>query len=157
MKKEICTLALEPESQFYCKILDYALNHVRVGILVVRSDMPLSAHGADVIQQLKPFTQRSVVSDEWPGTKLLNGSAVVHCWAYNEETVAILKQFSNRLYQWQQPEYPEDLCLMRSYNEPWLVSISHERDAYLVLDEVELANLMGSIPELIDIVTMENH
>lgn len=55
---------------------------------------------------------------------------------------------ANRLYAWEQPLLPEDLCLLRSEQEPMLVSISHESDAYLLLSEDERQVLLSAVPSL---------
>src|SRR5579875_897363 len=148
MKSTSYTLIQEPAQQVYYHILEYALKQVQIGLFVVRPDMPLSTQGTNLIEELKPFIQKQIVSDEWPGTRLLTGNAIVYYFVYNRETLAILKKASDRLYQWLQPDLPEDLCLLKSYNKPWLVSISHEKDAYFILDEAEFSSLVIDIPEL---------
>jgi hypothetical protein len=52
------------------------------------------------------------------------------------------------LYQWRQPELPEDLCLLRPDGSPWLVTIAHERDGYFTLDDAERAALVAALPSI---------
>jgi len=67
--------------------------------------------------------------------------------------VEVLTKSASGLYDWVQPSLPEDLCLLRPDETPWLVTISHERDAYLVLDAKEHVELVREIPEL----TLKEH
>jgi hypothetical protein len=53
------------------------------------------------------------------------------------------------LYEWRQPNYPEDLCLLRQDRSPWLVSIAHENDSYLCLSSgKEKEDIIINVPEL---------
>ena len=61
-------------------------------------------------------------------------------------TASILAEVADGLFSWIQPNLPEDLCLFRKEGEPWLVSIAHEKDAYMVLPPEESAALTESIP-----------
>ncbi|MEI0735530.1 hypothetical protein VQ056_00695 [Paenibacillus sp. JTLBN-2024] len=38
----------------------------------------------------------------------------------------MLLHISNRLYQWMQPEMPEDLCFLKN-GKAWLINSAHER------------------------------
>jgi hypothetical protein len=62
--------------------------------------------------------------------------------------MSVLIEASEGLFSWTQPELPEDLCLFRKDGEPWLVTIAHEKDGYLVLSPNESAALTESIPTL---------
>ena len=69
---------------------------------------------------------------EWPGTRLFSGTASVLHFTYCEEVKDILGRAVDGLYEWMAP-LPEDLCLLRG-ERPWLVSIAHERNGYLIVD-----------------------
>jgi hypothetical protein len=56
------------------------------------------------------------------------------------------------LYEWQQPERPEDLALLRRDGTPLLGSSAHERDGFLVLDEDELERLSLTLPWLPEVL-----
>ena len=64
------------------------------------------------------------------------------------ESAVILKNSANRLYQWQRPYLPDDLCFLRSDESPWLVTIAHENDSYLQADEEEMLQLKNEKPNV---------
>jgi hypothetical protein len=132
------TLTQEPKSDLYRGILNYALKPCSMALVVVRPDISLTVQASQVIEQLKPFMQTTDEASEWPGTQLLSGTAIVYCFAYNAKTATILQNHSARLFQWVQPDLPEDLCLLKSIDRPWLVSIAHEGDGYFILQEADL-------------------
>jgi len=142
------SITQEPEADVYCKLLQYALIPCSLASVVVRPDLPLTSHGNQLLEELSPFLQEKVISNEWPGTQLVEGNAVVHYFAYDKRSVDILLKHSTRLYQWVQPDLPEDLGLLRSLEKPWLVSIGHEKDSYLLMDEAEMTDFVKVIPEI---------
>ena len=101
-----------------------------------------------VFEHLRPWIREQREASEWPGTKLYGHTARLTFFAFNEESVTVLKESAVSLYQWQQPALPEDLCLLRPGDEPWLVSIAHERDSYLAITEEERDALVELVPEL---------
>ena len=143
-------LTVEPELEVYFGILDHALSTCESGLLVVRKEMPLTANGSEFIQLARKCSPEQVKeTSEWPGTRLLGETATAHQFAYTPELVSIMKRFSHRLFQWVQPELPEDLCLLQAENRPWLVSIAHERDAYFLLEESQFGELSAAVPSLV--------
>jgi hypothetical protein len=87
-------------------------------------------------------------SSEWPGTKLLRGTARLLRYSLLADSGSILARLVSGLYDWRQPSMPEDLCLIRQSGEPWLVTISHERDAYLRMESDEWGSLVAEISGL---------
>ena len=49
---------------------------------------------------------------------------------------------------WRQPDLPEDLCLLRADGSPWLATIAHEADGFLLLSEAEREDLNTRVPAL---------
>lgn len=109
-----------------------------------------------MLKRLAPFLREKVSSSEWPGTRLLNQRASVFCYNFGVECAQVLKEATNSLYAWQQPDLPEDLCLLFTDGDPWLVTISHERDSYLSLTEEEKAHLLNVAPDFGDLLEMYN-
>lgn len=156
MKKLTYTITQEPVGPVYHGLLGHAAAKGYLGLLVVGSELPLSPEGQNVLRELTPFIRQIIPSSEWPGTQLLGTTALVHYFTLCQAAALILQRSSDRLFQWLQPDLPEDLCLLKSLDEPWLVSISHERDAYLLLEEPELPELLKEIPGLKTTITSEN-
>ena len=152
METDVYTFATEPAIGVYHSLLDVALKRCPVGLVVFRPEMPLSSRGANVLERLRPFLVHEERATEWPGTRLIGETAIVYKFVYIPESVEILKVFSTRLFDWLQPELPEDLCLLKSADVPWLVTIAHEHDAYLNLEPGELEAMAIMLPEIMGIL-----
>ena len=61
-----------------------------------------------------------------PMNKLLNAS--------HNHAKKILKQASNSLHDWIQPNLPEDLSFIKNH-KPWLINTSHEYESYIETEE----------------------
>src|SRR5262245_29605026 len=123
MERHAYTLRTEPVGAVYSRLLGSALRECQFALLVVRQDMELSTRGVQVVDLLTPFFYHVADVDCWPGTQLFQSTARVHHFKFNQESLFVLQKFSTRLYEWIQPDLPEDLCLLRGPDEPWLVSI----------------------------------
>lgn len=137
-------------------MLDLAIGKCKVALLVVRHSLPLSQNGEHALERLAPFLRQKVESSEWPGTTLLNGVASVYYYDFGVECAEALKEVTDSLYSWEQPNLPEDLCLLRANTEPWLVSISHERDGYVRLSREKTTQVAKVLPALCAIMQRED-
>lgn len=155
MTKFFYSLIQEPQQICYHKLLDYSLYKCKFALLIIRHSIKLSVSGENILSYLDNHLIESNNSSEWPGTRLFNEIATIHKYKYTKEFVEIIKTVSSSLYEWEQPKLPEDLCLLRDNQEPWLVTISHEKDAYFHLSEDEMINLLKFLPELKAIVTVQ--
>lgn len=142
------TLVSEPRGELYSKLLFYSLKLCKSFLLVIRPTVAVKNSAKNVIDELKPYLIEKKAQSEWPGTKLMDGEALVYYFHLNEESVKYLSHISDSLYSWLHPDLPEDLCLLRSDNKQWLVTIPHEKDSYIELTEEEKIELQKSIPEL---------
>jgi len=61
----------------------------------------------------------------------------------------MLKTEAHGLYDWVQPNRPEDLCFLRSDETPWLATIAHEKDAYFELSGEEKQRLTKALPNIL--------
>ena len=142
------TIKNEPKEGVYRDLIRYAMLCCTQFSLVVRSSIPLDEDGSQFIQTLKPFLVRTEKTSRWPGTQLIGDFADVSHYQLSSASAELITSVSTGLFQWMQPELPEDLCLFRTPNEPWLVTIAHERDAYVNLTDDERLALEGRIPQL---------
>lgn len=149
MSAERLSLTQEPRAKVYRNLIAQARRHCDQFLLVVRGEVGKSTSLLRALNDLQPFLIEQAQAAEWPGTLLLDGEAVVSRYRLCEESVELLTKLADGLYDWQQPDLPEDLCLLRRGGEPWLVSISHERDAYLDLLDHEMAAVQDDLPELL--------
>jgi hypothetical protein len=147
MENSVYNLLIEPSNQDYYDLLDYASAECKYAIVAIRDSIQLNSKGQEVLERLSNYLYKEKQTDEWPGTKLLNSQARVLQFHYVPGSVEILKGAVSSLYKWLQPDLPEDLCLLRADETPWLVSISHENDGYFVLLNQEKSHLFNTLPQ----------
>ena len=138
----------EPKGDTYRRLLDASLEYCNVFLLVTRSYPELDESAKGLLEGLQPFFIGRTEESEWPGTELFGSTATVHRFRLTPESVTVLGDATGRLYSWEHPGLPEDLCLIRFDGSPWLVTIAHERDSYLTLSPEEKAQLLIEIPDL---------
>jgi hypothetical protein len=143
------TITTEPRDEVYRQLIDYASRICTHFLLVTRDGVGLSQQAVDTLSSMEQSLIERSITSEWPGTVLFGHTACVFKFAINPSTSDNLKTSVNGLFEWLQPDMPEDLCLIRG-NVPWLTTISHERDAYIsISDPVELLNIKKAIPGLL--------
>lgn len=147
MNKNTYNLLREPIGKNYNNLLDHALSECAFFLLVNYDEKKqLSQKGKEVLNELVPYLYRIETKSEWPGTILYGSGVPVHFYHYVQESVAALKKSASGLYQWQRPGLPDDLCLLRPDESPWLVTIAHENDSYFELYEDEIVRLLKALP-----------
>jgi hypothetical protein len=138
----------EPSEETYREIIRCGLLYCTQFSLVLRSSIHLNESGSQFLQSLRPFLLKAESTSEWPGTRLIDDVADVFYYELSPVSAELITSVSTRLFQWTQPELPEDLCLLRTPADPWLVTIAHEQDGYLNLSDDERVALQGAIPQL---------
>jgi hypothetical protein len=123
-------------------------------LLISRENFCSDATVCGVLASFGAWFLREEIVSEWPGTELVGGQvALSTCYRFDEDFAKKFVSLNNRLFKWLHPSFPEDLCLFRNDGTPWLVSIAHERDAFVNLSEEEeiiffndplLCHLIGS-------------
>lgn len=157
MKMNTYNLIIEPRDRLYFELLDFAFEECGFFLLVTdRENRQLSPQGKKVLDELFPYLSREELRSEWPGTVLINNKVPVYTYHFTPESSKILKKVASRLYQWQRPELPDDLCLLRPDETPWLVTIGHENDSYFVLTEEEKIRLFRAIPDFETMLEIAN-
>jgi len=138
----------EPRDEIFRALISFGASRFPVCLTVVRPALGLNVEAKAFSDQMAVFRLSERAESEWPGTRLLGSTAVVTRYALNPKVGEIIVQSSNGLYDWQQPDLPEDLCILRSDGSPWLTIISHEADAYLTVTREEESELQLHLSEL---------
>jgi len=138
----------EPRRDMLTSLLAFCGARSTTALLIVREKDWLTDAARRVLSELEPHLLSKTESAEWPGTRLFAGSATVLRYLVTPIFVSLLQSQTEGLYQWQQPERPEDLCFLRQDGTPLLVTITHESDAYLELEEDEYREIMRFVPAL---------
>ncbi|MCU1373172.1 MAG: hypothetical protein JWO68_458 [Actinomycetia bacterium] len=137
----------EPTGETYRRLLELANRSCTEALLVVHPRDGLSSGASDVLASLAPHRLSVEDRSSWPGTTLAGRTAEVHTFRFDGGVGDLLGAAVDGLYAWQQPDRPEDLCLLR-HGEPWLVTVAHQGAAHLVLTPEERARLDDALPEL---------
>lgn len=153
----ICYVFKSPPTRIvYSELIRFGCIWATESLLVVRDPDSDPGHSiTDILSALSPFVKGSCRAREWPGTRLLDDDAMVYRYRTSPELARALTSIRSALFDWLHPEAPEDLCFIRSDGRPIVVTISHEPDAYLLLDEDEQIELEASFPELAGAITVE--
>ena len=119
------------------------LNYADSFSFVIREENEISQNVKNLISDLSIFLIEEKEVQEWPGTKLLLGNAKIYRFNLSSESAFILHKYDNCLYNWVQPELPEDLVFYKE-QQPVFTSITHENDAYFELDKDGINTLIIS-------------
>ena len=115
-------------------------------LVVVRPDLGLSATGHGFLRRLDRYVESRRMESEWPGTVLTDDLAEIIIFRLCPETIDLLLGAAADLSAWQQPNLPEDLCVLREDMTPAMVSTTHEDFFTLHLSQSELARLFKTSP-----------
>lgn len=137
-----------PSGDAYRRLIDLAFEKSERFHLVVRKDLSLSDRAKQVLNDLEPSLMRKVESSEWASTLLVSGTAYVHYYKADEHAYDVLQQAADALYDWQQPELPEDLAFFKAQGEAWFAASSHEAHCHLTITHEELQQFVDKIPTL---------
>jgi hypothetical protein len=124
-------------------------------LVVVRDETWLGAGGEKLVDDLAAAGATPERADRWPGTALVGANATVLRAALDARVRHLLTEAVEGLYDWQQPDRPEDLAFLRRDGTALLGSVAHEADAFLVLDDDELARLSLTLPWLPDVLVRD--
>ena len=129
----------------YRKILDYSLIQTSKMVFV-----DIDAYGKKnnldqgFIRLISPHILKKQTVLSWPGTikQPFKNSEYkgeeMYVLNANPNLIQEIKLLIPTLWDWQGPKYPEDLRFLRPDGTPWFVSITHEDDAYVELEDSEL-------------------
>ena len=142
------SIVQEPRGDVYRQLIVRSVDHGDTFLLVVRGSPPLSETGQAVMSSLRAFLISRTEDSEWPGTRLLDEKATLYRFSLTPAAAAVLAAAAQGLYSWVQPDLPEDLCVFTADGSPWLVTISHEHDAFMMLFPEEKEALAAQVPGL---------
>lgn len=110
--------------------------------------MILSDRATDLLRRLEPFLIGCEETSETTGSVLLSGDTITLCtYRLVPEAAALLRESADRLYDWAEPELPQDLCLLRG-TEPWLITLATDRAASLLIPRTEAQAIRVANPGL---------
>jgi len=123
------------EDKIYRDLIDLAFEICEEFVLVVRHDISKNDNIYNILWELQYSLKEVKEQFEWPGT-IYGGEQPVLVYYYNTDKHAkeTLKQASNSLHDWVQPNLPEDLSFIKNH-VPWLINTSHEYESYIKTED----------------------
>jgi len=130
-------ISTDPKGKVYHDLIDMAFQCCDEFILVVRKDIDVSNNARTVLERLSSSLKEIKEQFEWSGTRYFGEEAAsVYYFRTNSKANKILKEGSNSLHSWVQPNLPEDLSFKKG-KELWLINTSHEAESYLFTEDKE--------------------
>jgi hypothetical protein len=145
----VFTFVRTPEDDLLDDLLAAALQHCnRLGLMM----QPRSHFVSTATSVIEAFGTSLVSREEvdaWPGSQLHDGSKATRLtYAWNVKTATIFRSTARSLYDWINPDLPEDPHLLRADGSLWMGSTSIEHDAWLELRPAEHLSLESDHPLL---------
>lgn len=123
------------------KIMNAFLPYSNMFSFTIREGFKSTATIEMLLNDLSNYLIDKTIVNEWPGTKLLLGNASLFKYHLNDQTIFILSNYSNDIFDWVLPNLPEDLILYKD-DKPIFISITHEKELYLEIeDDFDLESL----------------
>lgn len=157
MERHIFDFNQEPREGVLRALLTGATTLAATCGFIIQNDPPPSQRAIQLLAELGPYAKTSRKVTSWPGTELHGESnAVQYQYAFSPLVAELLYEAAEGLYDWVSPNLPEDLHLLRQDGSVLLGCVAHEHDAWLEMQEQELAQLAETIPGLDQLVTARN-
>jgi hypothetical protein len=150
-QKMIFTLTKELEGEELKQFLDICAKFCKKALLVIQPGLEFSEKAKIFLGKMEKYVIEDECKSEWPGTRLYGDKAEVRIYRLCPGSLDLIKTGVDKLYQWQQPDNPEDLCFLRDDNTPFFITIAHEHDSYLEITAKEKKKLDVWFPQILQI------
>jgi hypothetical protein len=132
LERRIFTLINEPRGDLYRNILETAAKEAETAYVVVRLSVGSGSSAGAALDRLEPHDIGRREVTKWPGTELMfGGKATLIQFRMSSDLASLLATIADGLYDWDEPNLPEDLGFLRNDGSSWLATIAHEHGAYL--------------------------
>jgi len=125
------TITKNPKKKTYKDLMELAFKICDSFHLVIRKDMGTIEDYNQILQRLESSLIEMKEESEWASTILGDGqTAYVYYYNTDNNAKKVVLESSNNLFGWEHPDLPEDLSFFKN-NKEWLVTISHEKEAFI--------------------------
>ncbi len=102
----------------------------------------------ELLAEFAPFQLGRYRVDEWPGTRLLDETAILLRFRLNRDSADLLKESLGGPFHLGHLNAPEDLAFLREDGSVWFASVTHESMAWLELSPTEAPEILMALPEV---------
>lgn len=143
---------IEPNGQIYKKLIEYSIETCDTFMFFICNYEQIDNYREKMscfLAMLKPLLKKTrhngVKVTCWPGSKSWDNRFERDIMFYRSDKSAIETLLRpTGLYQWQYPDYPEDICFFRN-GYCWLTTSAHEGLAYIITNDKSEYNKLESI------------
>ena len=132
----------------YEALLQWALESCTKFSLVWRASLPFNKKAKNIEIKLKRYLLKEEKTNQWPGTKILGlADNILRLYKITRESIEILK-VAGGIYNWQSPDFPEDLAFYKSVGRAWFGSVAHEKMSFFpepAFSQNEIIKRIGKI------------
>lgn len=151
-KRTTYDFLVEPRGEMLSALLRASVEIARFfGVIVASQEDRLSYAATRLMTGLQPYLVRVEEVHAWPGSQLMPGHRFKHkqyLYRLDHESVELLAGAVDGLFDWVNPDFPDDPHLLRADESVVMGSITTEDDAWLELSEDELIMLVDAVPGL---------
>lgn len=161
-KRRHYEIVAEPRGEVYRGLISALSSKCSFVLFTLRFQQEPSFLAKAVLAQLSGDISDVRISTSWPGTGFSESyraleedeeysakyAAVVYLFHFTERTLSVLLTQAEGLYEWEFPNLPENLCLLRTDKQACLWSVVPDRFAYLYLTDTEMQHVLEQVPNL---------
>ncbi|MRN52705.1 leucine-rich repeat domain-containing protein [Paenibacillus monticola] len=147
----------DPKGEVYERLIDFLIEHTDKFVLSEwHEHYGIVKPYTEIMDKLKPFLVEQCTMEEMQAKSGANYSqGTYYIYQCCTDAGIVLKEAVHGLYDWRQPQMPEDLCFWDAAGADYLYSVSHEKIMGIKMSEEEAEQLADSIPGLF--IQLEAH
>ena len=147
----------EPRGEDFRALLAAALPFATHLGLIMESGRPDEGnHALAVIERLRPFQVSEQATQSWPGTQIVGSIwETVHVYDFRAPMIDVIVEASSGLFDWINPDLPDDLHLLHADGSTLLGSTAQGRSAWLEVTPSQLDHMVTTAPWLSKHSTVE--
>ncbi|WPU65122.1 hypothetical protein [Peredibacter starrii] len=133
------------DETLYEKMLNFAINQGgRYVLFVIRPEIDFDKNNSAFLNEMHPYLKKDFTSDNWPCTQIFDDKANILIFDFVKDSLEILRKYSDSFASWEQPNLPEDMCILSPEGDAFLATSASEkcvwvdikyRDQYLTLNK----------------------
>lgn len=147
----------DPKGEAYKRLIDFVVERTEQFVL---SEMDPATENrkryVELMRKLEPFLIEQCTMEQMQRKSGSNYSeGTYYIYRCCKDAGCVLKEAANGLYDWLQPNMPEDLCFWDANGADYLYTIAHEEMCGIRMNEEEAIQLADLIPGLF--IELDSH
>jgi hypothetical protein len=148
MSREKYWIDGDPAGSSYAELIEFCAKRCPKFSLAIQRPRQFSALCHEFLDTLNDNLIEVRKQTEWPGTKLTRSQASIHWYRVNGSLIERIKKATTSLYAWSAPDLPEDPAFYCLDECALLGTSSHERFAFVNLDDNDYGAFRKEVPDV---------